>query len=144
MQIAGSGSQEEELKEIARHLDVQDSVHFLGHVRDTHELLSRAGLLMATGTADAFGLSVAEAMALGTPVLASNGGAHAELLGPNGWLFERGDVKAAAGQLHRLTHVSHEELGAYGSTLRDRQRSLFDLTRHVADLDRIYTESTSA
>jgi glycosyltransferase involved in cell wall biosynthesis len=143
MQIAGSGSQREELEELAKHLGVQDSIHFLGHVKDTKELLSQAGLLMATGTMDAFGLSVAEAMALGTPVLASDGGAHPELMGSDGWVFPAGDAEAAAEQLNRFTQLGPAELDAYGSVLRERQRTLFNLRLHVTELDRIYADLTS-
>lgn len=139
LHIAGSGSQRDDLEELAGRLGVQDSVRFLGHVQDTRALLCRAGLLMATGTADAFGLSVAEAMALGTPVLASDGGAHPELLGPNGWTFPAGDAAAAAAQLRRAAERTTGERARYGYELRDRQRKLFDLAQHVHRLDDAYS-----
>jgi GT2 family glycosyltransferase/glycosyltransferase involved in cell wall biosynthesis len=138
LHIAGEGSQRAQLEDLVRRLHVGDSVRLLGHVRDTEVLLRRAGLLMATGTADAFGLSVAEAMAWGTPVLASDGGAHSELLGPQGWTFPVGDATAAAKELRRVAALSAEERTTYGHALRERQRQLFDLVVHVDHLSELY------
>jgi glycosyltransferase involved in cell wall biosynthesis/GT2 family glycosyltransferase len=141
MLIAGSGSEAGDLQSLARDLGVQDSVRFLGHVKDTRRLLERAGVLLATGTADAFGLSVAEAMALGTPVIASDGGAHPELLGPDGWTFSVGDPRAAATVLRHVVGLSPAAREQQGAALRRRQQALFDLGGHVDRLAELYSDA---
>ena len=88
--IAGSGSLETPLRELAKALGVEDCVSFLGHVADTDSLLRDAAVLLAPAPAEPFGLSVAEAMAFGVPVVAARGGAHPETLGPDGRYFEPG------------------------------------------------------
>jgi alpha-1,6-mannosyltransferase len=58
-------------------------VRFHGHVRaraDVAGLLSRADVALATCPVESFGLAVLEALACGTPVVAANRGAAAELL----------------------------------------------------------------
>jgi glycosyltransferase involved in cell wall biosynthesis len=140
MQIAGDGSERGKLEELAEQLGVAGSVQFLGHVRGTKKLLSRTALLMATGSADAFGLSVAEAMALGTPVLASNGGAHRELLGNDGWMFNADDGDDAARKLQQAIESTEPDRQRYGSLLRERQRSRFGMAGHVDRLDDVYRD----
>ncbi|WP_166509566.1 glycosyltransferase [Blastococcus sp. TF02-8] len=139
LDIAGSGSQRGGLQKLGEDLGVRDSVRFLGQVSDTAALLSRASLLFAPATAEPFGLSVAEAMSYGTPVLLSRGGAHPELVGDEAWTFTPGDSKAAAGLLRQIAAMGESERRTVGNMLRDRQRRLFDLELHVAALNEIYT-----
>ena len=140
LHLAGSGSLRPQLESLTEALGTQDSVVFLGHVRDNTAHLRRAGLLLATATAEPFGLSVAEAMALGTPVLASDGGAHQELLGNDGWTFIAGDASDAARHLRHAVEATTAERGCYGTHLRERQRSLFDLAGHVNQLHHLYRD----
>ena len=141
LHLAGTGALRPELERLAEELGVSGSVRFLGQVGDTEQRLRRAGLLLATATAEPFGLSVAEAMATGTPVVASDGGAHPELLGPGAWTFPAGDVAAAAAALQRAV-ASSAQRADHGRRLRDRQRELFDLQRHVEELHAVYAEVT--
>jgi GT2 family glycosyltransferase/glycosyltransferase involved in cell wall biosynthesis len=138
MQIAGSGSQRVALEALVAELGVASTVDFLGQVIDTGTLLRQASLVVATATAEPFGLSIAEAMATGTPVLASDGGAHPELLGSDGWLFPAGDVARAADRLRALAELPDDQRTAYGLRLQQRQRELFALTAHVRMLDGVY------
>ncbi|MGY1779787.1 glycosyltransferase [Geodermatophilus sp. SYSU D01036] len=139
LHVAGSGSERSQLEELAARLEIQDSVRFLGHVADTATLLRRASLLFAPATAEPFGLSVAEAMAHGTPVLASDGGAHYELVGEEGWTFLSGDVAAAATQLRKIVDMSEAERQAEGTRLRRRQREAFNLDYHVNVVSDLYS-----
>ncbi len=138
LDLAGDGALRSSLEDLAVALRINGSVRFLGRVTDTDARLRSAGLLLATATAEPFGLSVAEAMALGTPVVASDGGAHPELLGEHGWTFRSGEPAAAAAALRRAVERPEQERRAYGELLRERQRELFDLGSHVTALDELY------
>lgn len=137
--VAGRGSLEAALRRQSQIAGLQDSVDFVGFVRDPAELLRRASILLATRPDEAFGLSVAEAMAAGLPVLAAGSGAHPELLGRDGWMFAPGDADDA-GELLSLLAKSDDEQLAYGERLRTRQRELFSLERHLDGLERVYLE----
>jgi glycosyltransferase involved in cell wall biosynthesis len=137
--IAGRGSQLPQLQRLAHHLNVKESTDWLGFLHDPREILSVAGVLLAPAAAEPFGLTVVEAMARATPVVAADGGAHRETLGHQGWLFPVDDVGACA-QL--LDQVDKQDLAAYGAHLRSRQRELFDIEDHVNGLTRIYKELT--
>jgi glycosyltransferase involved in cell wall biosynthesis len=139
LHIAGAGTERPYLEALALDLGVATTVRFLGHIADTAAHLRGAAALLATATAEPFGLSVVEAMAHGTPVLASDGGAHPELIGDQDWTFPSGNASAAAFQLRRFALISEEERQGIGEHLRQRQRQLFDLTRHITALDELYS-----
>lgn len=98
---------------------------------------------VATCSTDAFGLSVAEAMAAGLSVVASAGGGHLELLGavPE-LLYPPGDIDALAVIMRKLAGdlQLRQELGR---RLRNIQQQHFTLSGHVDGLERIYQRVAS-
>jgi glycosyltransferase involved in cell wall biosynthesis len=135
--IAGRGSKDLDLRQVARQLDIDDSIDWLGFVHNPNELLSGAAILLATAPGEPFGLTVVEAMARATPVIAADGGAHRETIGNDGWLFPVDDVTSCA---RMLNEVEDQDLTDYGTRLRSRQRELFDIESHTDALLRIYRE----
>ncbi|XCW06539.1 glycosyltransferase [Streptomyces sp. HUAS MG47] len=81
--VAGEGPLRDGLERRARGLPVR----FLGHVADREalaDLQASADVCLAPGPAETFGLSALEALACGTPVVASTSSALPEVLGPAG------------------------------------------------------------
>jgi glycosyltransferase involved in cell wall biosynthesis/O-antigen/teichoic acid export membrane protein len=70
--LAGTGPDEEALRERARELGVADRVRFLGWVagRDKSELVATARIAAVPSRFETFGIVAAEALAVGTPVVA--------------------------------------------------------------------------
>ena len=70
-----------------------ERVHFLGYVEDDSlpGLYANAVLLVLPSFDEGFGLSALEAMACGTPVIVSDGGALPELVGDAGIIFKLTD-----------------------------------------------------
>jgi glycosyltransferase involved in cell wall biosynthesis len=137
LSIAGQGSELARLRSIAKYLDLEPSIDWRGFVSDPSDLLSRAGLLLATAPAEPFGLTVVEAMARATPVIAADGGAHRETIGCDGWFFPVDDVAACA---RMLDESEHRDLADYGRALRIRQHHYFDISAHTDALLQIYRE----
>ncbi len=135
--IAGLGSKLSELRRLSADLGLSDSVEWLGFVDDPTELLAHAAVLLAPTPGEGFGLTVVEAMARATPVIAADGGAHRETVGVDGWLFPPGDPAACA---RILDDAEHRDLAAYGAQLRSRQQELFDIDDHANKLMQIYRE----
>lgn len=75
LKVAGSGPDSENLKSIAG-----KTVEFVGHVTEEEkiELLSNAKALIVATESEDFGITVVEAMASGTPVIAANSGGYLE------------------------------------------------------------------
>jgi glycosyltransferase involved in cell wall biosynthesis len=133
--IAGRGSHLTDLQRLARELKLTESVEWPGFVDDPARLLSRSAVFLAPAPAEPFGLTVVEAMARATPVVAADGGAHRETVGVDGWLFPVGDADACA---RILDDVGSRDLASYGAWLRTRQRELFDIENHTDALLQIY------
>jgi glycosyltransferase involved in cell wall biosynthesis len=138
--IYGRGSQTDLLKEMARGLRTTESVEFRGFVEDSRAALASAAVVVAPAPGEPFGLTVVEAMSVGTPVIAADGGAHRETLGSDGLYFPPGDVLDCAARMHALAADAHER-ARIGSSLKQRQRALFSITTHVDHLEQIYTAS---
>lgn len=81
-----------------------DRVHFLGYVQDTDlaGLYAGAQVSVLPSLEEGFGLPVLEAMACGTPVIASNAGSLPELIGDAGILFDPNSPTELAIQLERF------------------------------------------
>jgi glycosyltransferase involved in cell wall biosynthesis len=105
-QIIGTGDFVEPLKDLVRKKGLEANVKFLGLKRgqEKTELLQRAKALIYTSPKEGWGLSVVEANACGTPVVASDAPGLRESVkhGETGFLVPHGDVAALAQRLDQL------------------------------------------
>lgn len=93
------------LEELARRLDVEGVVHFVGECRDMPAAYMLADVVVSASTdPEGFGRVMVEAQAMGRPIIASDHGASREIIrhGITGWLFPPGDVRMLS---ERLAHV---------------------------------------
>ena len=139
LEVAGDGSLRSELEALAASLGISDTVVFLGQVDDARERLGSAGMLVAPGRVDSFGLSVVEAMAAATPVVAARGGGHRETVGTcaGAQLFDPGDFDGCAAQIDGLVDDG-DGRAAHGAALQQHQRARFDIEDHTDKLLGVY------
>ena len=78
--IVGDGPERPKLETLARELDIEDCVHFLGSRSDIPELLAVSDLFALTSDNEASPVSIMEAMACGLPVVASDVGSIPEMV----------------------------------------------------------------
>ena len=96
-------------------LEEAQSVEFLGEITDAEKsdfLGNAAGLLFPIDWPEPFGLVMIEAMACGTPVIALNRGAVAEVIedGVTGFVVDNLDAAVAA--VRRLTEIDRDDVRA--------------------------------
>jgi glycosyltransferase involved in cell wall biosynthesis len=86
----GFHSNVEELRALVKERGLEDRVHFTGFVPDAilPALYSDALAVAMPAFSEGFGLPAAEAIACGTPVIATAGGAVAEVVGKAGLFFD--------------------------------------------------------
>ena len=93
------------LHALCEELGVSDAVIFTGSQSKIAEIYGLSDVLVsASKKPESFGRSVAEAIAVGTPVVATNHGGVKDIIeeGVNGAFFETGDVQGLAGQIRRV------------------------------------------
>jgi glycogen synthase len=103
--IIGNGPERTKLQEFAREMGLSSCIRFTGRLDATEvkSILATASAVVVPSLAgEVFGLVVAENMARGLPVVASDLGAFREVLADAGLTFRVGDAKDLAEQLAKL------------------------------------------
>ena len=143
LHLAGDGTERGQLTELVAELGLADSVTFLGSVDDLERRMDEASVLVASGSVEGFGFSVVEAMASGLPVVAADGGAHPELLGPSAsdLLYSPGDPDDLARVLGALVADTDRRFEV-ADRLRARFEVEYTVERHVDRLEALYQQVT--
>jgi glycosyltransferase involved in cell wall biosynthesis len=140
--LAGDGPHREEFEQLAIQLGISSQVTFSGRIRDP----LGDGLWAACDIAcqvsrwqEAFGLTIAEAMAAGKPLIGTRTGAIPELIedGISGLLVEPGNAAAIAEKILSLTGDPRRKC-EFGQAGRRICQEKFDLRKNVATLIRHY------
>ena len=123
--VIGDGPERAAIQELAEKLQLSSCLHFAGSIAtaDLDSTFATANIVVVPSLGgEVFGLVLAETMSRGLPVVASNLGSFAEVLGDAGLTFRVGDAQALAGQIVRLLDDS-----ALASALTGRARTrIFD------------------
>jgi glycosyltransferase involved in cell wall biosynthesis len=97
---------------LVQEFGLQSRVHFMGRVTTEQlvRLYNQATIVVSPSLYEGFGLPAAEAMACGTAVIATTGGAFPEVIdhGETGWLVPPGDSRSLADAIRLL--MDHPEL----------------------------------
>jgi glycosyltransferase involved in cell wall biosynthesis len=135
--VVGDGPQRVPLTDLARTLGIADHVRFDGERHEAWALIRSARVLAQPSRREALGTAVLEAMALGTPIVASATGGLVELLGGGaGLLVPPGDAPALADALERaltdpllraaLIHEARARAAGYDApTVADRVAEVY-------------------
>ena len=122
-----------------RELQLEEAVAVLGHRDDVPAVLAGLDVLVCPSDHEPFGMIVLEALAAGTPVVASDSGGPAEILEPDrsGLLFPTGDARALAEAVIRVLEDDglRARLAEGG---RRRVRERFASARYARDVEALY------
>jgi glycosyltransferase involved in cell wall biosynthesis len=129
----------EALRRATHELGVVDRVIFLGQREDVADITRALDIAVVNSRAEPFGLTVVEAMAAGTPVLATAVDGIREIIehGKTGWLVISGDRYALAEGLRILANDS-ERRAELSSRALSSVQSRFALDRMTADFHTLY------
>ncbi|MBQ3107117.1 MAG: polysaccharide pyruvyl transferase CsaB, partial [Firmicutes bacterium] len=139
LKIAGSGEEEELLRNLVKELHAEDRVEFCGWVNDMKGFFQDVDVNVLASLSETFPYSLLEGAQVRCPAVASRVGGIPDLIthGETGFLFEPGDVKTFAGYLVRLAGnpALRKELG---EALYKKARDTFSLERMKKDQEEIY------
>lgn len=153
--LAGSGPQEQKLKEFVKKENLEDGVKFLGHLgKEELQKTIKNSLftVMPSVVYESFGLATLESFRLGKPVLASNLGALPELVNPHTKNFGEGVKEGKTGMLFKadnprdfaekvlLMIQNQEKFKEMGEEAVKLVRDKYNKELHWQRLERIYKE----
>jgi len=124
--ILGEGPLESKLKELARKLDLNDRVFFLGFKENIPEYLNLIDIFTLTSKEEGLGTAILDAMAAGKPILATRGGGIPEMIVPN-----QGGILCEVG--------NSDELAIAYKTLIEKN----SLRKEFSDFNKSYVERFS-
>lgn len=141
LEFVGQGPLLPKLEALRTQLHLEDRVHFRGDLSREQALQQIAGarVFCLASRREPFGLVILEAMALGTPVVATRTGGIPEIVqdGENGLLVEPGSPEQLAAAICRL--LEDESLAkALARNARERVQHSFTLERFAEDYRTLY------
>ena len=143
--MVGDGPDRERLEQIAHDLGIARSTYFVGYQEDVAGYYRLFDAFLLPSVNEGTPVSAIEALASGTPVVATRVGGVPDVVtdGVDGFLVEPGDPDAAAEQLAQLARKPElrARMGAAGSA---NARERYSVERLVDDVDRLYRELLTA
>ncbi|MBN1480982.1 glycosyltransferase family 1 protein [candidate division KSB1 bacterium] len=137
--IAGDGAERASLEALARELNVFSYVHFLGWIQDIERIYKGIDVLVLTSLNEGTPISIIEAMASRTPVVATAVGGVPDLLqnGVNGIGCPSNDVVFMASQIECVLK-DQKGTNFMCQTARAFVQSEFSHEKLIAQLERLY------
>ncbi len=138
--IAGSGTQETELQELARELGVH--ARFLGRRNDVADLMAASDGFVQSSMVEGLPLALIEAAASGLPSVVSDAGGVSEVVldGRTGLVVPLGNPQALGAAVSRLVGMPEEQRRKFGEAARQHVVANFDLEAVVTRWEGLYGE----
>jgi glycosyltransferase involved in cell wall biosynthesis len=139
--LVGDGPQSDDLHRLAANLGLADRVSLLGVRRDVAEIVAASDVFVLTSLNEGLSQALLEAMALGTPVVATDvgGTSDAVVAGHTGWLIAPGDSGGLARAIDEAV-ADKPEATTRAAAARQLIERQFSLTSHLVRLEDLYRE----
>lgn len=142
--IIGKGPLEEELKDLANTLGLQNHILFLGIRNDINKILQICDIFVSTSLREGLSLSILEALSMKKPCVVSKKVYMQEILkdGETAFIVDPDDIDGIAKKIIDVINSSQEakEIAERGHAL---VKEKFDAVKNVKLLERVYTEALS-
>lgn len=135
----------EELKKLTRELGLTGRVKFIGKRQDVVKVMQSLDVLVVNSRSEAFVIVALEALACGTPVIATDVGGIREMIQHkvSGWLVPFGDEQLLAGALTTLSHSPDLRL-AFSVAGKSAVTEHFHADKFIAQLEEFFEQSVEA
>ena len=137
--LIGDGPDRSECERLARELNLQDDVIFLGKQDGIEEILTCGDIFLMPSQSESFGLAALEAMSCGLPVISSSVGGLPELNMHNktGYIAEFGDVERMAKYALSLLQ-NDKKYNVFAKNARARAVENFDTKKIIPQYEEYY------
>jgi glycosyltransferase involved in cell wall biosynthesis len=142
--IAGEGPEAHVLKRVGSQAALAGHVRFLGRITPPQGLMAAADLVVLPSRSEGVPNVALESYEVGTPVLATNVGAVAQIIvdGKTGWVVQSDSVAALLTGLRRAAEA-RSDLPRYGIAGRQWVVDRFSIPRRMAALGAVYASLLS-
>jgi glycosyltransferase involved in cell wall biosynthesis len=129
------------LRSVCRSLGIDGSVVFCGYLQDLQPAYGAFDLFVSSSHSEAFGLSLAAAMACGKPVVSTRSGGPDEIVedGVSGCLCLPGDPVALSKAILGMI-ADGDKRNEMGRAARKRIADRFSLDRQIQSLEKLFCE----
>lgn len=140
--IVGEGPLRRQLEGKAADLGISDRAIFLGTRRDVPEILQAADVFALPSVTEGLPIALLEAMARGTPSVATRVGGIPEVIvdGQSGFLVAAGNVSELRARLNQLL-TSPDLRSRIGQAGRDRILARFEVSGMTRQYEKIYLDA---
>lgn len=128
--IIGDGKLEQEFAKWVEDSDLQDRVHLPGFKENAYRYASAFDCFVLPSLSEGMPLAIMEAMSASLPIIATNVGGNAEVLGSSVDTIPSKDVNALCSKLEEIIVASPEERKQAGSTLFKRVMEDYDISNY--------------
>lgn len=134
-----SGEVRKQLEKLVGELGLKDCFYFVGWLDEAEKLLCALDVFVSASETESFGLAIAEAMAAGTAIVATETEGAKELIEDQktGVLVPIGDVPRIADAVNMLLR-DPERRREMGTRAQDTVSTRFSLQRMVDEIEKIY------
>lgn len=141
--VCGRGEELDNLKTLAKELNIEKQIHFLGYRTDVKELLSAADVFLFSTLQEGMPRSMMEAMAVGLPCIASKIRGNVDLLedGKGGFLCDPYDSDVFAKAINKL--INNKEMLSQMSKWNLEEIKKYDISVIEKEIIEIYNEVLS-
>lgn len=136
--IAGKGTLDDYLLQLAKELGISKQLHLLGFRSDVRELFKMADFFAHPSYREGLSVAVMEAMANGLPVICSEIRGNTDLIENNkgGYLFNPYDLQTAKDALDKMVNcVERKSFGDFNL----KKSGILDLESVLGTMEKIYT-----
>ena len=138
--VAGDGEQREKIEQYIKDLELASDVFLLGRRNDIPRLMSAADVFVLSSKNEGFGLAVAEAMACGCLVVATDCGGVDEVLNKNGILVQKENYISLSKGLCQALNMDINNKNCLIDKARNHIYKEFDLENVAKKWNAIYEQ----
>lgn len=140
--IGRKGDAFERIHRTAVEFGISERLTFLGYIdnADVPGWLQRSKAYVQISDTETFGVTIAEAMSCGTPVLVSRRGAIPEIVGDHGVYVDHNDEHSVAEGILRLLRLPPAERERIGAAGMDRVERLFTFQKRRERIQQLVEE----
>lgn len=137
--MVGDGPERPATEELARALDVDEHVRFLGKQEQMEDILAVSDVFLLPSEYESFGLAALEAMAAKDVVISSNAGGLSEINIQNetGFMADVGDIKSMSE--FAISLLQDEAKLAYMKEAAYKQACRFDIKNIIPIYEKLYS-----